>query len=337
MTEKPKPPSGRQALRLSIAAAAAIAACAAASRAAEPAAGYPSRPVRLMVTFPAGGGIDIIARAVAQKLVDALGQQFVVDNRGGGGGVIGTEIVARAAPDGYTLLVSTGTGFIINPLLHSKLPYDPFKDFAPVTLLAVNPTLLVVHPGLPVTSVKELIAYARGKPHQLNYASAGNGSPIHLGMELFKSLTGTDMVHVPYKGSVPALTDLVGGQVQVMLNTMPATLPHVRAGKLRALAVGSAKRARAVPDIPTVAESGVPGFEAVTWAGLSAPAKTPAAIVDKLNAAVARGLADADIVQHLSTQGAEPQPTTPAAFLRYMREESERARKVIQLAGIKVE
>lgn len=298
---------------------------------------YPSRPVRLVVTFPAGGGIDIIGRAVAQKLAESLGQSFVVDNRAGGGGVIGTEIVARAAPDGHTLLVSTGTGFIVNPLLHSKLPYDPFKDFAPVSLLAVNPTILVVNPGLPVQSVKDLVAVARAKPRQLNYASAGNGSPIHLGMELLKSLAGIDMVHVPYKGSVPALTDLLGGQVQVMLNTMPATLPHVKSGKLRALAVGSARRAKAAPDLPTVAESGVPGFEAVTWAGLSAPAKTPAGVLDRLNVAVARALAEPDLVQHLSRQGAEPQPTKPDAFLAYMREESARARKVIQLAGIKVE
>jgi tripartite-type tricarboxylate transporter receptor subunit TctC len=298
---------------------------------------YPNRPVRLVVTFPAGGGIDIIARAVAQKLADQFGQQFVVDNRAGGGGVIGTEIVARAAADGHTLLVSTGAGFIINPLLHPRLPYDPFRDFAPVSLLAVNPTILVVHASLPVATVKELIDYARVKPRQLNYASAGNGSPIHLGMELFKSLTATDIVHVPYKGSVPALTDLLGGQVQVMLNTMPTMLPHVRTGKLRALAVGSARRAKAVPEIVTVAEAGVPGFEAVTWTGLSAPAKLAPPIVDKLNSAVTRALSDGETVLHLSAQGAEAQAGTPQAFLRYLREESDRARKVIQLAGIKVE
>jgi len=307
------------------------------AHAAERGAAYPTRPVRLMVPFPPGGGIDIIARAVAVKMADALGQPFVIDNRAGGGGVIGAEIAARAGPDGYTLMVATGGGFVINPLLHSKLPYDPQKDFEPISLLAVNPTVLVVHPSLPVTTVKELIAHAKAKPRQLNYASAGSGTPIHLGMELFKWMTGTDLVHVPYKGSVPALTDVVSGQVQVMLNTMPATLPHVRAGKLRALAVGSAKRARAIPELATVAESGVPGFEAVTWAGLSAPAKTSAAVITKLNAAVVRGLAEPDLVQQLSTQGAEPQPMSPAAFGNYVRDETERARKVIKLAGLKVE
>lgn len=314
-----------------------LCACITGANAADVAGNYPSRPVRLMVTFPAGGGIDLIARTVGHKLADTLGQQFVIDNRAGGGGVIGTEIVSRAAPDGYTLLISTGTGFIINPLLIPKLPYDPFRDFAPITLLAINPTILVVNASLPVTSVKELIAYARARPRQLNYASAGNGSPIHLGMELFKSMTATDMVHVPYKGSVPAVTDLLGGRVQVMLNSMPTMLPHIKTGKLRALAVGSAKRAKAVPDLVTVAEAGVPGFEAVTWAGLSAPAKTPASIIKKLNSAVAHVLSNTDTVQRLAAQGAEAQPTTPEAFSRYMREESERARKVIQIAGIKME
>jgi len=308
-----------------------------AARAAESPSNYPTRPVRMIVPFPPGGGIDIIARAVALKLADTLGQPFVIDNRAGGGGVVGADIAAKAAPDGYTLMVSTGGGFVINPLLISKLPYHPQKDFEPVSLLAVNPTLLVVHPSLPVASVKELIAHAKARPRQLNYASAGNGTPIHLGMELFKWLTGADIVHVPYKGSVPAVTDLLAGQVQVMLNTMPATLPHVRTGKLRALAVGSAKRARAIPEMPTVAESGVPGFEAVTWAGLHAPARTAAAAIAKLNAAVARRLIEPDIVQHLSTQGAEPQPTSPDVFLSYIRDETERARKVIKLAGLKME
>ena len=307
------------------------------AHAAETAGIYPTRPVRLMVTFPAGGGIDVIARIVGHKLADTLGQQFVIDNRAGGGGVIGTEIVARAAPDGYTLLVSTGTGFIINPLLLPKLPYDAFRDFAPISLLAINPTILVVHAALPVTSVKELIAYARERPRQLNYASAGNGSPIHLGMELFKSMTGTDIVHVPYKGSIPAVTDLLAGRVQVMLNTMPTMLPHIKTGKLRALAVGSATRVNTTPEIATIAEAGVPGFEAVAWAGLSAPAKTPAAVIKKLSDAVARVLADTDTVQRLGAQGAQAQPTTPEAFLRYMQKESERARKVIEIAGIKLE
>ena len=298
---------------------------------------FPERPVRLVVTFPAGGGIDLIARTVAQKLTDAWGQQIVIDNRAGGGGVIGTEIVARAAPDGYNLLVASGTGFIINPLLMAKLPYDPFRDFAPVTMMAINPTILCVHPALPVNSVKDLIAHARAKPRQINYASAGPGSPIHLSMELFKSLTATDMVHVPYKGAVPAVTDLLAGQVQVMLNTMPTMLPHVKTGKLRALAVGSARRAKATPELITIVEAGVPGFEAVAWAGLAAPAKTPTPIIDKLNKDVARALNDADVIHRLAAQGAETQSSTPEGFARFMREESARARKVIAAAGLKAE
>jgi tripartite-type tricarboxylate transporter receptor subunit TctC len=298
---------------------------------------YPTRPVRLMVTFPAGGGIDLIARTVGQKLTDALGQQFVIDNRAGGGGVIGTEIVARAAPDGHTLLISSGTGMTINPLLMAKLPYDPFRDFAPITLMAINPTLLAVNAAVPANSLKELIALARAKPRALNYASAGNGSPIHLGMELLKSMTGVDMVHVPYKGAVPAVADLLSGQVQVMLNTFPTMLPHVKTGKLRALAVGSAKRARALPELATIAENGVAGFEAVTWVGLAAPAKTPAPLISKLNAQVVRAMNDVETTQRLSAQGAEAQTSTPEGLTRFMQEESARARKVIQAAGIKAE
>ena len=315
----------------------ALCANAAGAQAADGAASYPSKPVRVMVTFPAGGGVDLMARTLGQKLADALGQQFVIDNRAGGGGVIGTEIVARATPDGYNLLLATSSGLIINPLLIAKLPYDPFTDFAPVSLLAINPTLLVVNSTVPVASVKELIAYARAKPRQLNYASAGQGSPVHLAMELFKSMTATDMIHVPYKGSGPAVTDLLGAQVQLMFNSMPTVLPHVKTGRLRALAVGSARRAKTVPDVPTVAESGVPGFEATAWWGLVAPARTPANIVGKLNTHIERIVADADVVQRMLAHGAEMQSSTPDGLMRFMRAESDRMRKVIASANIKVE
>lgn len=298
---------------------------------------YPSKPVRVIVTFSAGGGTDMAARAIGQKLSEQWGQQFIIDNRAGAGGIIGTEIAAKSAPDGYTLLLASSSGLVINPLLSSKLPYDPVRNFAPVSLLAINPTILVVNSSLPVNNVKELIALAKAKPRSLNYASVGLGSPIHLAMELFKAMTGTDMVHVPYKGAGPAVTDLLGGQVQLMFNSMPSVLPHVKTGRLRALAVGSAKRAKTVPDVPTVAESGVPGFDAVTWFGIVAPAATPKAVIDKLNAGIARGLDDPELAQRLASQGSEVQGSTPAGLAKYMHDESERWRKVIKTAGIKSE
>lgn len=309
----------------------------ASAQTADAARSYPNKPVRVMVTFPAGGGVDLMARTLGQKLADVWGQQFVIDNRAGGGGVIGTEIVARAAPDGYTLLLASSSGLIVSPLLIAKLPYDPIVDFTPVSLLAINPTLLVVNSTLPVNSVRELIAYAKSKPRQLSYASAGQGSPIHLGMEMFKVMTGTDMVHVPYKGSPPAVTDLLAGQVQLMFNTMPTVLPHVKTGRLRALAAGSARRAKTLPDMPTVAESGVPGFEATTWWGMVAPAKTPTSIINKLGTQIERVLNDADVSQRMLAQGAEVQGSTPEALAKFMREESARMRKVIASAGIKAE
>ena len=303
----------------------------------ESAAAYPNKPVRLIVTFPPGGGTDTVARAVGQKLTELWGQQIVVDNRGGAGGIIGTEIAARSAPDGYTLLFGTSSGLVINPLLRTNLPYDPVKDFLPVSLLAVNPTLLVVNSSVPVSSVKELIALGRAKPGQLNYATVGQGSPIHLAMELFKSMTGANFVHVPYKGSGPAVTDLVAGHVQLMFNSMPPVLPHVRTGKLKGLAVGSAQRARAVPDIPTVAEAGVPGFEATTWFGMFAPAGTPGNIVNEINAGIRKVLGDPEMARRLVSQGAESRSSTPGELAKFMRMESERARKVIKSAGVKLQ
>jgi len=298
---------------------------------------YPTKPIRWIVTYPPGGPTDVVARAIGAKLTEAWGQQIIIDNRAGAGGMIGTELGARAAPDGYTLLFGTSAGMTINPALQSRLPYDPVKDFAPVSLLVINPQLLVLNPTVPANSVKELVALAKAKPGQLNYASVGQGSPNHLGMELLKALTGTNIVHVPYKGTGPAITDLLGGQVQLMFNSMPTVLPLVRSGKLRALAVGSTQRISAIADIPTVAESGVPGFENVTWYGMFAPAKTPREIVNKLNAQVVRILAEPDMAQRLSSQGAEPRSSTPDELAKFMRVEFERWAKVIKSAGVKVE
>ncbi len=304
---------------------------------AAPAQTYPIRPIRWVVTYPPGGPTDVVARAVGAKLTEAWGQQIVIDNRAGAGGVIGTDIAAKAVPDGYTLLFGTSAGLTINPALNSKLPYDAVKDFAPVSLLVLNPQILVVHPAVPASSVKELVALAKARPGQLNYASVGLGSPNHMGMELLKALTGIDIVHVPYKGTGPAITDLLGGQVQLMFNSMPSVLPLVASGKLKALAVGSAQRSPAVPDIPTVAEAGVPGFENVTWYGMFAPAKTPHDIIVKLNKQVVQILASPEMAQRLASQGAEPRSSTPEELTKFMRVESERWKKVIKTAGIKVE
>jgi tripartite-type tricarboxylate transporter receptor subunit TctC len=298
---------------------------------------YPNRPIRLIVPFPPGGGTDIVARTVCAKLTDGWGQQIIIDNRGGASGVIGADTVAKSMPDGYTLLFGTPGALVINPLLNSKLPYNANRDFAPVSLLALNPQLLAVHPSLPVNTVKELIALAKAQPGKLNYASVGEGTPNHLAMELFKSMTGTNMVHVPYKGAAPAVTDLVGGHVQLMFNPMPPLLPHVKSGRLRALAVGGAQRSIALPDIPTVAEAGVPGYEYVTWYSIVAPAKTPRAIVNAINTRLAAVLANPDVALRLSSQGAEPRSSTPEELAGLMRADSTRLGNIIRFAGIKGE
>jgi tripartite-type tricarboxylate transporter receptor subunit TctC len=298
---------------------------------------YPSKPIRVVITFPAGGPTDVIVRTIGQKLTEKWGPPIVIDNRGGAGGIVGTEIVAHAAPDGYTLLTGTAGGMTINPALQSRLPYDPFRDFAPVGMLVINPQILVAHPSIAAKTVKELVALARAKPGQLNFASAGTGTATHLGLELLKLETGIDVVHVPYKGGAPALTDLIGGQVHMLFVSIPSVLPHVRAGRLRAIAVSSAKRSASAPDVPTVAESGYPSFEYSNWNAFFAPAKTPPAIVRKLNAEVGKILADPEVQQRLTTQGADPAPGTPESLARYMREDHERWKKVIKSAGIKPE
>ena len=298
---------------------------------------YPTKPIRLVVPFPAGGTTDILARAVAQKLSETLGQQVIVDNRPGAGGNIGSELVARSAPDGYTLLMGTVGTHAINVSLYPKLPYDPVKDFTPIVLMAGVPNVLVVNPSLPARSVSELIAYAKANPGKLNFASSGSGTSIHLSGELFKVLTGVQMTHVPYKGSAPALTDLVGGQVQLMFDNLPSSLAFIKAGKLRALAVTSKTRAAALPDVPTMVEAGVPDFEASSWFGILAPAGTPRDIVVRINAEVAKWLATPDAREKLAGQGAIAAGGAPEDFARHIASETAKWARVVKASGAKVE
>jgi len=295
---------------------------------------YPDKPIRIVVTFPAGGPTDAVARPISQSLSSTWGQPVIIDNRGGAGGIVGTEIVAHSAPDGYNLLIGTAGGMSINPSLHAKLSYDPFKDFAPISMLVINPQILVMHPALAASNVRELVALAKSKPGQLNFASSGTGTATHLGLELFKAATGINVVHVPYKGGAPALTDLIAGQVQLLFISIPSVMPQVKAGRLKALAVSSARRSLSAPDVPTVAESGYPGFEYVNWNALFAPAATPRAIISKLNTEVVKIMRDPDLAQKLVGQGAEPAPGTPEQLAQYMRVDFDRWRKVIRAAGI---
>jgi tripartite-type tricarboxylate transporter receptor subunit TctC len=301
------------------------------------AADYPTKPIRLVVPFSAAGTTDFLARAIAQKLGQNMRTTVIVDNRPGAGGNIGSDIVAKSDPDGYTLLLGTVGTHAINASLYKKMPYDTVKDFAPITLVASVPNIVVVHPSVPAKSIKELLALAKSKPGQLTFASSGNGSSIHLSGELFKSMAGVDMLHVPYKGSGPAVSDLIGGQVNMMFDNMPSSLPHVKAGRLRAIAVTSAKRSPAAPDVPTIAESGVPGYEAVAWFGVLAPAGTPPAIVNKLNAEIVKVLKSPDVAQRLASQGAEPVSNTPEEFSAYIKTEMVKWAKVIKASGAQVD
>jgi tripartite-type tricarboxylate transporter receptor subunit TctC len=298
---------------------------------------YPARPIRFVVAFPPGGGTDIIARSIAQKLAERLAQQVVVDNRPGAGGNIGTDIVAKSAPDGYTMLMGSAGPLAINASLFGKMPFDPIRDLAPVTLAASTPNALVVHPSLKAATVNELIALAKARPGEINFASSGHGTPAHLAGELFNSMAGVKLVHVPYKGAAPALADLLGGQVQLMFSTMPPALPHVKDGKLRALAVTSLKRSRATPELPTVDEVALPGFEANTWHGVVLPAGTPAAIVARLNREIVAILHLPEVVERLSGQGAEALGSTPEEFAAYIRSESVKWAKVVRDSGAKAE
>ena len=299
--------------------------------------GFPTRPIRMIVAYPPGGGADIVARIVAQKISEGFGQQVVVDNRGGAAGIIGTEIVARAAPDGYTVIMGTNATHGIFVSLYRKLPYDPVKDFAPVTGVVNVTNMLVINPSVPAHSVKELIEFARAKPGQLNYGSGGSGSNAHLAVELFKVMARVKMEHLPYKGIAPALTDLLAGQVQVMISNMPPVLPHVQSGKLRALAVTGAKRSAVVPDLPTVNEAGVPGYESDLWWGVLAPAGTPTPVIGKLNAAIVQVLRMPDVKERLSGMGAEPVGNTPEQFAALIKADIVKWAKVVKASGAQVD
>jgi tripartite-type tricarboxylate transporter receptor subunit TctC len=297
---------------------------------------YPGKPVRIVVPSSAGGGTDIVARIVAPKLSERLAQQIVIDNRPGAGTMIGGELVAKAPPDGYTLLMCVST-LATNPVIYRKVPYNALTDFAPVTLVLSAPNILVVHPSVPVKTVKELVWFAQARPGQLNFASAGAGTNPHLAMELFMSMTGTRMVHIPYKGSAPAIIDLLSGQVTTMIATMLTGLPHVRNGRLRALGITGATRIAAAHEVPTIAEAGVPGYEAVQWYGLVAPAQTPREIVGRLNRDMVAILQSADVKERFASDGGEAVPTSPEDFGRYIRNETEKWARVAKTAGIKPE
>ncbi len=296
---------------------------------------FPSKPVRVVVPFAAGGGADIIARVMAQKLTDAWGQQVIVDVRAGGGSVVGTEIVARSAPDGYTLLYAANP-FSTNAALLANLPYDSLRDFAPITMVASAPLIVVVHPSLPARSIKELIAIAKTRPGQLSYGTSGNGGPQHLAGELFKSMAGVDMVHVPYKGGAPATTDLVGGQIQIGFNSMVTVLPFVKSGRLRPLAVTSSQRTTSMPELPTIAESALAGYEAMTWWGILARAGTPAATIGALNTEIVRVLKSQEIRDRFEGTG-EVVANSPAAFAAFLQAEIERVRKLSKSTTIKLD
>ena len=296
--------------------------------------GYPNRPVRMIVPFPPGGGTDILARIVAQKLGERLGQQVIVDNRPGAGTNIGMELAARAVPDGYTLLMAS-IGVAANPSLYPKMPFDPVRDLAPVTLVAIAPTVLAVHPSVPARTVKQFISLVQSKPGQLNYGSYGSGSGAHLAAELFKLTTGLDIVHVPYKGGGPAITALMSGEVQMVFSSMLPVMPHLKSGRLVAIAIASAKRTAALPDLPTFRESGI-DYETGTWFGVLVPTGTPKEIVAKLHGEIARIVKLPDVQERIAGEGADPIGNTPAEFQAFIKSEAAKAAKVVKAAKISV-
>jgi tripartite-type tricarboxylate transporter receptor subunit TctC len=298
---------------------------------------WPAKPIRLMVPFPPGGSTDIVARIVAQKLSERLGQSIVIENRGGAGGTIGTAAIAKSAPDGYNLTVASTSTHVVAPGVYTKLEYDPVKDFAPVGLMAVSPYLLVVTPSVPAKTLQELVALAKKQPGKLNYASAGVGSTTHLAMEMLKHASSTFMLHIPYNGNGPAGTAVVGGQVEVLFGSLPALLPHAKSGRVRALAVGTPKRSPSLPEVPTVAESGYPGFDASLWLAIMAPAGTPQPILDRLHKELTAIIAAAETREALDKAGAEPLTGTPADLAAMIRDGVAKYAQIIKTAGVKPE
>jgi tripartite-type tricarboxylate transporter receptor subunit TctC len=294
---------------------------------------WPSKPVRLIVPFPPGGGNDTVARAVGTELAKPLGQQIVIDNRAGAGGTIGADLAAHAPPDGYTLFLAGVASHGINPVLNPKLPYDAVRDFAPVSLLASAPLIVVIHPSLPVKNIKDLIALAKAKPGALNFASNGSGGSSHMAGEMFNAMAGVKIVHVPYRGLAPALTDLLSGQVQIMFSSAVAMLPQVKAGKLRGLATTGAKRPPAIPDLPTVAEAGVPGYETGSWYGIVAPAGTSPEIINRLSTELQKIVRQPAMQERFNAEAANPIGSTPQEFAAHIQREKERWTKVVKATG----
>ena len=299
--------------------------------------GYPAKPIRFVVPYPAGGPLDTVARLLGQKVSESAKQPVIVDNKPGAGGNIGADAVAKAPPDGYTILMGAVATHAINPTLYASMPYDSVRDFAPVTQVASTPNVLVVHPAVPASTVREFIAYAKSNPGKLNFGSGSTGSAGHLAGELFKSMAGVDMTHVPYKGAAPAMNDLIGGQIQLMFDNLASSLAQVRGGKIRALAVTTAQRSALAPELPTIAESGLPGFDISTWFGVFVPAGTPREVVDRLHAEFAKALAAPDIREKMLNLGAEPVASRPEEFAAYIRAEADKYARVIKASGARAD
>jgi tripartite-type tricarboxylate transporter receptor subunit TctC len=324
-------------MRLSVVCACLMAAamvCAAINGWAQP---YPAKPIRIIVPFPAGGSADIMARVVGQKITERWGQQVVIDNRSGAGGNIAAELAAKSAPDGYTLFLCTVGTHAIHQTLYGKLPFDPIEDFSAVAYIAGVPNVVVVHPSIPVTSVKELIAFIKARPGQINFGSPGSGSSVHMSGEMLKVMAGLDMTHIPYKGNPQAVTDLVAGQIQLMITNMPPVVPYIQSGRLRALAVTTKTRSLALPDLPTMEEAGLPGYESSAWFGLVSPAAVPRDIVNKLNAEVVRIVGLEDVKRNLASQGAYPLVMTPDEFGAFMKSETAKWAKVVKASGARAD